>query len=695
MKKYASIFLLVILCSAPLFSVFVTPVQAAKEIYVDSAHWGFSDGSAEKPYTSIQKAIDVASKGDTIYVFGGTYDETLIISKELNLWGSIDGIPSIIDAHEDKRYTVTITVSYVKFEGFTLQDAKNHKSSPIGALIGIQADNVNVIGNHLNDTKSYGIYLDGTGDGSLIVGNSINNTNHGIHIANSDTVDVIRNNISNCTTYGIYISGSMNSRLYDNVIETCLTGVAVVSSTSINVTNNTIKTSIYAGLQIEDSTGSIVKLNTFDNNTGSAFYLAASNTQVYDNLFKENERGITITGFSSIIRNNTFFNNTASGIYALSGSDENTLYTNHFIENGKSAEDLGDNWWYYQQQGNYWSDYGGIDRALDGIGDNPYVKYGIVDDFPLGYFLKPPNKPSEPSPEDAETSVGLKITFDVAVEDEDSDQMTVYFYKYIQNGTDVLIGTDKHVSNGSIASCRYVQPFDTTFLWYAIANDSILENRSDIWYFTTMATPPDNKPPVAHPGGPYNAKPEQIVTLDASKSTDPDGVIEFYRWNFGDGSSEILAKRPTHVYNTIGNYILTLTVIDDNGTSDTENTTVTIAGNPNIEPIAHANGPYTAKTTELITLTAVNSSDVDGNLINYTWNFGDGTLGYGEYVMHGYEGEGSYLVILTVTDDAGGSSSAQTTATVTEPKSGLPGFEMIVLVVAGMLIIILKRRLKT
>ena len=686
-----SIILILMLCGATVLS-FLTPVHAAGELYVDSGYGGYSDGTAEKPYKTIQEAIDLSSEGDTIYVFGGNYEETLLISKKLNIWGSIDGIPSVIDTREDKRYTVTITADYVEFQDFTLCDAGEHKSSPIGALIAVQADNVIIEGNYLNDTASYGIYLDGQGDGSVIVGNHFNNTKCGIYISNSDTVDVISNYISNCTEYGMQISGSTNSRLYDNTVETSQIGVKVVSSTAVNITNNTIKETEYAGLHIEDSTGSLVKYNTFENNVGDAFYLAASNSQIYDNIFDKNQRGITLAGFSSNIYNNTFSNQTASGIYALSTSDANILYKNRFQDNGKSAEDLGDNTWYYQEEGNYWSDYGGIDRDLDGIGDTVYKKNGVTDMFPLGYFLKPPSKPDDPSPQDMETEVGLKIIFKVKVEDEDSEQMTVYFYQYLQNETDKLIGTDKRVESGGFATCQYVQPFDTTFLWYAIANDSLLENQSDIWFFTTMATPPDNAPPIADPGGPYTAKPEQMVQFDASQSSDPDGSVEFYRWNFGDGSSEILSMQPTHAYKTTGEYNITLTVIDNDGTSDTESTTVTIAGNPNIHPIADAGGPYVAKTGETLMFSAANSTDTDGTIVNYTWDFGQGEGGYGKYMNYSFTSHGSYLVVLTVTDDAGDSSSTQTTVTITEPEPESPGFGALLFAFAGILFVVYMKR---
>ena len=80
-------------------------------------------------------------------------------------------------------------------------------------------------------------------------------------------------------------------------------------------------------------------------------------------------------------------------------------------------------------QGNYWDDYNYVDRNLDGIGDRYYTYNGVMDIYPLGYFLKPPKKPSNPDPEDTETGTTLKITLKVDIEDPDSDLLTVSFYR--------------------------------------------------------------------------------------------------------------------------------------------------------------------------------------------------------------------------------------------------------------------------
>ncbi|HDM66863.1 MAG TPA: PKD domain-containing protein [Thermoplasmatales archaeon] len=390
-----------------------------------------------------------------------------------------------------------------------------------------------------------------------------------------------------------------------------------------------------------------------------------------------NERGLVLAGSSNLVWNNTFSNSSASGIYTTQYSGNNIVYHNVFKDNGKNAQENGDNQWSNNGEGNYWDDYGYVDRNLDGIGDKPYSKNGVVDNYPLGFFLKPPLKPRDPVPEDTATGVGLRITLQVKVEDSDSDYLTVYFYRA---DTEELLGVDTKVPSGGIAQYSFKQPFDTTFAWYVIVNDSLLENRSDTWFFTTLVTPPDNEPPTADAGGPYSAAPGETVQFDASNSFDPDGEIKFYRWNFGDGTSEILAMQPQHVYNSPGVYTVTLTVIDDKGTTDTDIIDVVIEGEINKKPIAYIDAPTSGVTGESIVFSGVNSTDPDGSIVNYTWYLGENTTLYGPVVVYTYNESGSYLVILTVRDDDGEIDTTQMVISIEKAKESVTGLELLLLI---------------
>ncbi|MCK5261245.1 MAG: DUF2341 domain-containing protein, partial [Thermoplasmatales archaeon] len=114
----------------------------------------------------------------------------------------------------------------------------------------------------------------------------------------------------------------------------------------------------------------------------------------------------------------------------------------------------------------------------------------------------PPNKPINPQPENNSEDVTINPTLSVLVTDPDNDTMNVSFY---DASDDSLIGFDNDVSNGSRAEVPWSGlQYNTTYSWYAIANDSIIENRSDNWTFTTILPPEENNPPYK----PINPQPE-------------------------------------------------------------------------------------------------------------------------------------------------------------------------------------------
>ena len=83
-------------------------------------------------------------------------------------------------------------------------------------------------------------------------------------------------------------------------------------------------------------------------------------------------------------------------------------------------------------------------------------------------------------------------------------------------------------------------------------------------------------------------------TFDGSASSDRDGTVARYDWNFGDGTT--LANggaKPTHAYTTPGTYTVTLTVTDDAGCS----TSIVFTGQT-----AYCNGSAAATTTRSITV---------------------------------------------------------------------------------------------
>ncbi len=92
---------------------------------------------------------------------------------------------------------------------------------------------------------------------------------------------------------------------------------------------------------------------------------------------------------------------------------------------------------------------------------------------------------------------------------------------------------------------------------------------------------PPPQPPVADPNGPYSGTTGTPVALDGSASSDADGTIVSYHWDFGD-SNVGTGATPTHSYADPGTYTVTLTVTDDDGLTDTETTTAEITDETDI-----------------------------------------------------------------------------------------------------------------
>ena len=72
-------------------------------------------------------------------------------------------------------------------------------------------------------------------------------------------------------------------------------------------------------------------------------------------------------------------------------------------------------------------------------------------------------------------------------------------------------------------------------------------------------------------GGPYRGVVGRTVTFDGSGSSDPDGIVVTYRWDFGDGATATGAT-PSHTYSTAGSFTVSLNVTDNDGATSACNT---------------------------------------------------------------------------------------------------------------------------
>ncbi len=97
-----------------------------------------------------------------------------------------------------------------------------------------------------------------------------------------------------------------------------------------------------------------------------------------------------------------------------------------------------------------------------------------------------------------------------------------------------------------------------------------------------------------------------------------------------------------------------------------------IGGGGNTPPTANANGPYAGTTGVAVNFSSAGSSDPDGNIVSYAWDFGDSGTSSSANPAHTYAAAGTYTVRLTVTDNAGDSGSDTTTAVISDPGQQPP-----------------------
>jgi len=173
-----------------------------------------------------------------------------------------------------------------------------------------------------------------------------------------------------------------------------------------------------------------------------------------------------------------------------------------------------------------------------------------------------------------------------------------------------------------------------------------------------------NTPPTARANGPYSARVGNAVQFSSSGSSDSDGSIATYAWTFGDGGSATSAS-PTHSYSAAGTYTARLTVTDDGGATATDEATVTITANTNQPPVARLTGPTSGTVGASLSFSGSTSTDSDGTIASYAWDFGDTQSGTGVSVSHTYANAGTYTVRLTVTDNGGATHFVEQNVVIT------------------------------
>lgn len=209
--------------------------------------------------------------------------------------------------------------------------------------------------------RTAGLILVGTQNGVIFKNQFIGNTGAGIALIASEH-NMIQKNLCCENGIGIYNEwGMFNTIKQNDCMNNLGSGIVIASAHKTIIEKNICTKNAESGI-------TLINIGTTEH--------SPKDNIIYANKIKENAYGIYLEDADL----NDFFRNTVKqnmyGILINTGSEENTIYHNNIIKNAVQSVDFGtplNNWYHpYMEEGNYWSDYSGVDDNEDGIGDTTF-----------------------------------------------------------------------------------------------------------------------------------------------------------------------------------------------------------------------------------------------------------------------------------------------------------------------------------
>jgi len=328
-------------------------------VFIDSNGNGVFD-AGESSFNCIQSAIDAASDGDTIIVAAGTYTESIIINKSIDLVGQPGAIikcpatPKTVKVQEsghtfeyvvlaaggtygsgNNTYYGTGTIN-IGITGFEI-DGNNGGTSSSYYFTGILLRNAvgNISDNYIHDMygpsgngsgeQTFGMLIYGNSD-ATVYGNTVENFSRGGIVANGDAgalpdpVANIKNNIvygnglESATNWnaenGIQIGYGASGTIKENEVYDCMCNNPGWASSGIIITGT-------VGVIVEDNDvqgndGGITVVGYEDYKNAPCYNITIKNNQVYSNVV-----GIDAEAnvHHIVIGSNTIYDNDYDGVY--------------------------------------------------------------------------------------------------------------------------------------------------------------------------------------------------------------------------------------------------------------------------------------------------------------------------------------------------------------------------------------------
>ena len=237
------------------------------------------DASGGADYITIQDAVNASIPEDTIIVYPGTYNENVVVDKQLDIISTDGAAFTSVTAASSDDHVFEITSDRVTINGFNVSGA----TGSLRAGIYLISSNNSMLRNNTLSGNSYGIYLSSSSNNILANNNVLENSWDGTYLVSSGNNTLADNTASNNGWNGIYLASSSNNTLINNTASgNSRNGIYLSFFSNNNAAfSNIVSHNTAQGIRLSSS-GSNLIYNNFFNNSINALIDGACNDNVWN-----------------------------------------------------------------------------------------------------------------------------------------------------------------------------------------------------------------------------------------------------------------------------------------------------------------------------------------------------------------------------------------------------------------------------